>query len=68
MDRRRAPEPDVAVVDAETHALYKRTTTLPAGAFTQEERHSTQLLQGGSAHVRFAMGKHTGAKLRRVSR
>jgi len=58
----------VAVVDAETYALYARTTTLPAGAFTQTETYETSTLGGGSPRVRFVMGKHTGAKVQRVAR
>ncbi|CAA9509331.1 MAG: hypothetical protein AVDCRST_MAG53-2842 [uncultured Solirubrobacteraceae bacterium] len=57
----------VAVIDAETDALYARTSTLPDGAFTQKETYQTQVLQGASAHVRFAMGKHKGAKVQRIS-
>lgn len=58
----------VAVVDAETYALYERSTTLPAGAFAQTETYRTRLLQGGSAHVRFTMGEHKDAKVRRAAR
>jgi len=63
-------EPDgrtVAVVDAETYALYERTSTLPDGEFTQKETIQTEMLRG-AAHVRFAMGKHKGAKVRRIAR
>ncbi len=58
----------VAVVDAETYALYARTTSAPDGAFTQKESHVTSTLQGVSARVRFTMGKHPGAKVQRVAR
>jgi len=67
----RSDEPDsktVAVVDAETYALYARTTTLPAGAFTQKETYETSTLGGGSPQVRFVMGRHTGAKPGRIVR
>jgi hypothetical protein len=56
-----------AVVDAETFALYERTTGLPAGEFTQNERYTlTELLDAGSprAQAAKAFGKHKGAKVK----
>ena len=58
----------VAVIDAETYALYERTSALPNGTFTQKETVETQELLSPSARVRFAMGKHPGEKGRHTSR
>ena len=57
----------VAIVDAETYELYERTSTLPGGAFSQKETTRTEMLEG-AAPVRFAMGKHKGATIRRIAR
>lgn len=57
----------IAVVDAETYALYERTSTLPDGEFTQTETHEVQEFLSPSARVRFAMGKHEGAKVRYIN-
>ena len=58
----------IAVIDAETYALYERTSTLPNGTFTQKETFETQELLSPSARVRFAMAKHQAAKVRHISR
>lgn len=65
----RSSEPEsrtVATVDAETFALYERTTGLPGGAFSQTETHEvTELLPTEAAKARLAMAKHPGAKIKR---
>lgn len=58
----------VAVVDAETYALYERTSTLPDGEFTQKETIEVQEFLSRSAGVSFAMSKHKGANVRRITR
>ncbi len=42
---------------------------MPNGEFTQKETTESELLQGAAARaVRFAMGKHAGAKVRHIAR
>lgn len=55
-----------AVVDAETYALYERSTVLE-GAFSQTQTFSSELLDAASPSVKatMAMRKHPGAKVRR---
>ena len=57
----------VAVVDAETFAIYERTTGLPGGEFSQTEVHEvTELLPAAkAAKAKLAMASHRGAKVRR---
>ena len=57
----------MAVIDAETYALYERTSTLP-DTFTQRQTVETQQLLSPSARVRFTMGKHPGARVRHLRR
>jgi len=58
----------VAIVDATSYALYARTSTLPGGEFTQTETTEVQEFLSPSPRVSFAMAKHQGAKVRRISR
>jgi hypothetical protein len=58
----------VALIDAETYALYERTSTLPDDTFTQKQTFQTQELLSPSTRVRFAMSKHAGARIRHNSR
>jgi hypothetical protein len=67
--RWRSDEPQsrtVATIDAETFALYERTTGQPDGAFSQTEVHETAELLPASAQAaraRLAMAPHPGAEL-----
>jgi hypothetical protein len=69
--RWRSSEPQsrtVATVDAETFALYERTTGLPGGELSQTEVHElTELLPASAraAKARLAMADHRGAKVKR---